>query len=131
MTAGGAPRGGDRAWAAYPVAAFLGVGCYFLLPQSGDGEVLRVALYCLVSASAGFAVLAGVRRYRPEPRLPWLLLAASQLVYAAADTAFYVSHDLLEMATFPAPSDALHLARYPLLVAGLLLLVRLRAPGSG
>ena len=118
-------------WVIYAAIAFIAVGCYYLLPDAGDGRTARVVIYCAISASGAVAVLAGIRLGRPRPRLPWALLALGQLVYAAADTTFYVSHDLLGHTGFPAPSDALYLAHYPLLVWALFLLVRLRAPGRG
>jgi two-component system cell cycle response regulator len=127
----GRSRDRSRIWVIYPALAFLAVGCYYLLPDAGDARVARVALYCAISASGAVAVLVGIRLRRPRPRLPWILLALGQLVYAAADTTFYVSHDLLGHTGFPAPSDALYLAHYPLLVCGLFLLVRRRAPGRG
>jgi diguanylate cyclase (GGDEF)-like protein len=72
------------------------------------------------------AILVGVRRHRPSKRLPWYLLAANQLVYASADTTFYVTHDVLHREQYPAPADLLYLAHYPILIAALLLLVRQR-----
>jgi two-component system cell cycle response regulator len=113
------------------VLAFLAVGCYYLLPDEGGSRVARVVIYCLVSASGAAAIFAGIRLRRPSPRLPWVLLGLGQVVYAAADTTFYVSHDVLGITSFPAPSDALYLAHYPLIVVALVLLIRLRAPGRG
>jgi two-component system cell cycle response regulator len=127
----GRSRARSRIWVIYPALAFLAVGCYYLLPDAGDARAVRVAIYCAISASGAAAILVGIRRRRPQPRLPWVLLALGQLVYAAADTTFYVSHDLLGHTGFPAPSDALYLAHYPLLVWALFLLIRLRAPGRG
>jgi hypothetical protein len=61
--------------------------------------------------------------------LPWLLLGASQVVYAAADATFYISHDVFGVLTFPFVSDVLYLAHYPLVVGGLMLVIRRRTPG--
>ncbi|MBN1170842.1 MAG: GGDEF domain-containing protein, partial [Micromonosporaceae bacterium] len=60
---------------------------------------------------------------------PWLLLAVSQLVYACADISFYIAHYLIGSTAFPSLPDALYLGHYPLAVAGLILLIRRRAPG--
>lgn len=105
--------------------AYLGVGslavlAYFRTPGLSSTE--RLPFYLLVSLSAAAAIVAGVLRYRPARPLPWILFAASQLVYFAADVTFYTYHDILHDARYPAPADALYLAHYPLLVAGLLLL---------
>jgi diguanylate cyclase (GGDEF)-like protein len=87
-------------------------------------------MYCVASASAAATVLYGVAKNRPEPRLPWLFLAASQVVYAAADTTFYVSHYLLGSIAYPSLADPLYIAHYPLVVAALTLLIRRRTPGG-
>jgi hypothetical protein len=86
----------------------------------------RLVLLCGLSWSSAVAILVGVRRHRPSKRLPWYLLAANQLVYASADTTFYVTHDVLHREQYPAPADLLYLAHYPILIAALLLLVRQR-----
>jgi two-component system cell cycle response regulator len=75
------------------------------------------------------AIWFGLRRHRPAQRLPWVLLLANQLVYFAADVSFYVRHDLLHLQAFPSMSDFFYLTHYPLLVAGLWMLIRRRTPG--
>ena len=89
----------------------------------------RVACYELLSASAVAAIVVGLRWHRPAVRLPWLLFAASQLVYFAADVTFYTYHHVLDDDSFPAPADGMYLGHYPLMVVGLLLLLRHRSPG--
>ena len=89
----------------------------------------RVGCYELLSASALAAIVVGLRWHRPAVRLPWLLFAASQLVYFAADVTFYTYHHVLDDDSFPAPADGMYLGHYPLMVAGLLLLLRHRSPG--
>ncbi|KAA2261354.1 diguanylate cyclase [Solihabitans fulvus] len=127
----GGPRArtSDRVWLVYLLCGLFLVGCYYLVPAHDAGLVLRVVLYCATSASGAAAILYGVRRNRPRPRLPWLLLGVSQLVYAAGDTSFYVSHYVFGATTFPSIADALYLAHYPLVVAALTLLIRRRTPG--
>ncbi|OLB81878.1 MAG: diguanylate cyclase [Actinobacteria bacterium 13_2_20CM_2_71_6] len=116
-------------WLAYLAVGLALTVAYYLMPQHGIAAVLRVVVYCSISASAALAVLVGVRRNRPWPELPWLLLGLSQLVYAGADAAFYVAHYVLHSEAFPAPADALYLSHYPLVVIGLTLLIRRRTPG--
>jgi two-component system cell cycle response regulator len=117
-------------WLVYLLCGSALIGAYYLVPR-GDrvGCLTRVGMYCLISASPVVAVWIGVRRNRPRPKLPWLLLGASQLVYFAADSTFYFAHYVLGSKAFPAPADALYLAHYPLVVAGLTLLIRRRTPG--
>ena len=131
MTAGRTPIRSRHAWWAYAVAALVAASAYPLLPSEGGAGVARIALSCAVSASAGVAILVGVRWWRPQPRLPWLLLALGQATYVAADATFYVSHDLLGGRQFPGPSDVVYLLHYPLAVVALALLVRRRSPGGG
>ena len=48
----------------------------------------RIGCYELLSVAAVVAIVVGLRGHRPAVRLPWLLLAAAQLVYFAADVTF-------------------------------------------
>lgn len=74
------------------------------------------------------ALLVGLRRNGEPWRLPWLILAASQLLFAVGDVTFTVYARVAPSAeTYPA--DVGYLAGYPLLTFGLLLLVRQRAAG--
>ncbi|MGH2935685.1 MAG: sensor histidine kinase [Gaiellaceae bacterium] len=107
--------------------AYLGAGlvvvlAYFLVPQADWRP--KFALYALVSFSAVAALAYGIRRYRPAHRLVWVLFAASQVVYFAADITFYTYHYARHDSSYPAPADALYLGHYPFLVAGLVLLGR-------
>lgn len=114
---------------AYASVAALFVLAYFRAPGlSTDG---RLPFYLAVSLSAFVAIVVGIRRYRPANWLPWALFAVSQLVYFAADVVFYTYHDILHDARYPAPADALYLAHYPFLVAGLLLLPARRRDHRG
>jgi two-component system cell cycle response regulator len=119
---------GRRLWVFYLVAGFMGVAAYYLTVFLGAPPILRVLFYCVVSASAAVAVFYGCYRNRPSAVLPWVLLGLSQVVYASADTSFYVSHFITGNTEYPALADVLYLAHYPLLVAGLIALIRLRTP---
>lgn len=118
-------------WVLYLAAGAALVVLYYLAPVTAGGFPLRVVLYCFISASAAVAVFVGLARYRPRPWLPWLLIAASQLVYALADSIFYLLHYALDLTTYPSPADPFYLAHYPLAVAGIVLLIRRRTPGRG
>ncbi|SHG86153.1 bifunctional diguanylate cyclase/phosphohydrolase [Streptoalloteichus hindustanus] len=124
------PRvGTDRAWLVYLAVGFTLVGAYYLIPTAGLGRVVRIVVYCLVSASASVAVFVGIRRHRPRPRLPWLLLGLSQLVYSTADASFYIAHYLFRFTAFPSVADPFYLGHYPFVVGGLVLFIRRRSPG--
>ncbi|HEV7651771.1 MAG TPA: diguanylate cyclase [Actinophytocola sp.] len=122
-------RTGRWAWAIYLALGLVVVAAYFVALARDLPPLVQVLLYTVVSASSAFAVLYGCHRYRPRPMLPWLLLGLGELIYAAADTSFYLTHYVLGDTTYPALADVFYLSHYPLVVAGLVLLIRLRTPG--
>jgi hypothetical protein len=80
--------------------------------------------------SAVLALLAGVRRHRPDSPRPWYLFAAGQLSFLVADLIFYIAQDVLHVESpFPSIADAFYLGMYPLVIAGLVLLIRHLARG--
>ncbi|MDT3443695.1 MULTISPECIES: diguanylate cyclase [unclassified Pseudofrankia] len=124
-----------RLWLGYvAVGAVVVASCYVAGHWAGSAShgwlVARLAVYSATTASAAGAVFFGLLRFRPAHWSPWLLIGISQLVYAGAGVAFCVDHYLYASPTFLAVRDVLYLAHYPVLVAGLLPIVRLRAPGG-
>ncbi|GLZ43173.1 diguanylate cyclase [Actinokineospora sp. NBRC 105648] len=119
----------SRLWLVYLAAGAVLIALYYQVPVRVGGFPLRVVLYCLVSTSAAAAVCYGLLRNRPRPGLPWVMIAASQLVYAAADGIFYISHYVFDVTEYPSLADLFYLAHFPLAVVGLLLLIRRRTPG--
>lgn len=121
----------DRLWLGYLVAGVLVVAGYYVALACDAPAAIGVVLLLSVSASGAVMVFVGCARNQPRHRLrlPWLLLGIGQAVYAAADAAFYVAHDLLGNDTYPSLADPLYLAHYPLVAIGLILLIRLRSPG--
>jgi two-component system, cell cycle response regulator len=117
-------------WALYLVGGAAVIMACYLVPAVSllPAWTPRLVLYQGLSFSAAVAILAGVQQHRPPQRRPWYLLAVSQFVYASADATFYVAHDVLHQERFPALADLLYLSHYPILMAGLLLLVRQRTP---
>lgn len=102
------------------------VVAYYTVPIFVGTIPLRVVIYCAVSTSAALALWWGVRRNRPDPARPWIVLAVSQLVAALADTTFYASHYVLRETSYPSIADIFYLGHYPLVVIGLLMLIRQR-----
>ena len=109
-------------WRSYLCAGVLAAGAVLLLPAVPE-SVLVIA----VSASAALAIAAGTARHRPPARAAWWLLAAGQGLFALGDTLFSVNDLVLHIEPFPSLADALYLAGYPALAAGLALLVRRRS----
>jgi diguanylate cyclase (GGDEF)-like protein len=122
-------RTGRWAWAIYLALGLIVIVAYYVALAADLAPLVRVVLYIAVSASSAFAVLYGCYRYRPRPMLPWLLLGLGELIYAAADTSFYVTHYIVGDPGYPALADVFYLSHYPMVVAGLVLLIRLRTPG--
>jgi signal transduction histidine kinase len=107
------------------VEVILGAG-YFVLPPS----LLRAVVYCAIELSTVVAMVVGVRLWRPSRPLAWYLLAAGQLSFTVGDAINYAYEWVLQLeAPYPSVADGFYLACYLLLAAGLLLLVRGRAPG--
>ena len=120
---------GRWAWAAYLGFGFVVIVAYYVALSLDAPPIARVLLYSMVSTSSAVAVLYGCYRYRPKPMLPWLMLGLGEAVYAAADTSFYVTHYIAGDTSYPALADIFYLSHYPMVVAGLVLLIRLRTPG--
>jgi diguanylate cyclase (GGDEF)-like protein len=115
-------------WLRYLAMGAVLAAVYYALPPVGWGVVPRVVLYVVISASAPVAVLVGIARNEPRPALPWVLIGIGQAVYALADANFYIDHYLRRDLSYPAPADVLYLLHYPLLAAGLIILIRRRSP---
>ena len=102
----------------------------FVSPLKGSGPVINgLGLYGV------FGIVAGIRIHRPQTRPAWWSFAAGLLLFWMGDLYTY-SYPKLFHADVPFPSigDAIYLAVYPVLMAGLLVLVRRRnqrADGPG
>jgi signal transduction histidine kinase len=99
---------------------------YFVLSPSA----LRAVVYCAIELGTVAALVIGARIWRPSRPLAWYLLAGGQLSFTIGDAINYTYEWVLHLeAPYPSVADAFYLACYLLLAAGLLLLVRGRAPG--
>jgi diguanylate cyclase (GGDEF)-like protein len=118
------------AWLGYLGAVAVAIGFYYLLPLFGPGAMpAHVVTYAAVSWSAVVALAVGMRRHRPRKIAPWLLLAVGQALTASGELVFDITYQLLHSDAEVSLADPLYLSAYPLLAAGLLLLVRYRTPG--
>jgi diguanylate cyclase (GGDEF)-like protein/PAS domain S-box-containing protein len=115
----------NRVWALYlGVAGALMLVYLFFPPLAGNGPLIN-----LLGFSGVAAIVAGIRMNRPGARAAWWLFAAGQFLFFSGDIYTY-SYPKLTGAEVPFPSlgDALYVAVYPVLMAGLLVLVRRRTP---
>jgi signal transduction histidine kinase len=83
---------------------------YFVLPSNAD---VQDAIYELFGGGCVVAIVWAIRRYRPTPRVAWLLFAVATVLFVAGDIAFDISPD----ASQPATADYLYLIAYPLFAA--------------
>ncbi|HSB38883.1 MAG TPA: EAL domain-containing protein [Gaiellaceae bacterium] len=110
----------QNAWWCYGAAGAALAGLYmFVPPFKGAGPLINV-----VGFSGVAAIVVGIRMHQPRARVAWLLFGAGQLLFFSGDVYTYSNPD----ASFPSLGDALYLAVYPVLMAGLLVLVRRRNP---
>ncbi|MEU7904713.1 bifunctional diguanylate cyclase/phosphodiesterase [Actinoplanes sp. NPDC049118] len=111
----------NRLWWIWLVAGAALTGGYFLLPADSLASNL---VYNVVGLAASLAILIGVRLHRPERPALWYWFAAGQLTWVLGDLTWeyyvFVRHE----EPYPSFADVFYLAAYPMLVVGLLLLVR-------
>jgi PAS domain S-box-containing protein len=83
-----------------------------------------------IGLSSPVAVLVGVRIHRSGARWAWYLIALGLALFVAGDVLAYNYTALVGgPLPFPSVADPAYLAVYPVIVAGLLLLIRRRSPG--
>ena len=103
-----------------------------VLVAAGDA-VLPVGLgrdvvYCLIGTSGVVAIMVGARRNRPAHPVAWYLMAAGTAVWVLGDLMYSWYQDVELIEPFPSLADVPYLAAYPVLAAGLWVLVRSRGP---
>jgi signal transduction histidine kinase len=104
-----------RAAAIFLAAGFALTVAYFALhPGAAQND-----LYDAIGIGSALAIGLAIRINRPAYPLPWLLFAAGNLAFAIADIIF---NHLVNPPT-PSVADWFYLGGYPLLAAGLILLL--------
>jgi PAS domain S-box-containing protein len=110
----------------YLLAGTVTAAAYFLLPSTAAKNLV----YDLIGLSAGVAILVGIRVRSPSFPIPWYLLAAGVLSFVIGDSIWSFQQSVLgEEPAFPSVADAFYLAGYPIIVAGLALMIRRYTPG--
>jgi diguanylate cyclase (GGDEF)-like protein/PAS domain S-box-containing protein len=115
------------AWVAYLVVMAALIGAYlFVPPLKGYAIVVNV-----VGVGSVLAIGLGMLLNGSRARLAWGLMLAGQALFVAGDFYTYTYPDLLGGTVgFPSVGDAIYLSVYPLLFAGLMVLVRRRDPSK-
>ena len=117
-------------WIFLAVGAFV-TGLYvFVPPVKGSPLVINgLGLYGLL------AMVAGIRFYRPRALLAWWLFVLGVFLFWVGDVYTYSIRILFNVSVpFPSFGDAVYLTMYPVLMVGIMLLVRRRnqrADGPG
>ncbi|GGN62590.1 hypothetical protein GCM10010112_20950 [Actinoplanes lobatus] len=99
-------------------------GVYYAVPDS------HLFTWAALGYSSAAMVLVGVRKHRPQRRLPWILISLALVLFTTGDTWYNLELVLGRDPGFPGPADLFYLLVYPPLAAGLLLLVRARGGGA-
>jgi diguanylate cyclase len=124
-------RAGAGSGRAFP--AVLGIGAllvagYYLLPAGAAQDYGYAGIGVTSTAVMALAVL----RRRPAERLGWWLLTAANALFVAGDGVYDVYDLVLHRdAPFPSVADALYLAGYPLLFAGVARVTQARSAAGG
>ena len=115
----------ERAWIWYLAVTGLLSGLYLFAPGlSGNGPLIN-----FLGLTGVLAIVAGIRMHKPAARAAWWLFAAGQFLFFSGDLYTYSYPKLLGVDVgFPSIGDALYLLVYPVLMAGLFILVRRRSP---
>jgi diguanylate cyclase (GGDEF)-like protein/PAS domain S-box-containing protein len=115
----------QRAWLWYlAVTSGLTALYLFFAPLAGNGPLINV-----LGLSGVVAIVVGIRMHRPKAQLAWWLFAAGQFLYFSGDLYTYGYRKVFGVdVPFPSPGDAFYLMVYPVLLAGLFVLVKQRNP---
>lgn len=117
------PSDYPRAWWVYLAAGIVAIGAYYLLP----GEVLPAVVYELVGISAVVAIGVGVHLHQPARRAPWVVMAVGLGIWVVADAVGSWWALTIGTDEFPTAADPVYLVGYPVVAAGLVLLIRGRS----
>jgi hypothetical protein len=109
------------AWKYVLIGGMCVVAGYFALPNATSQTVV----YSTLGTALVVCILVGIRLHRPKDRLGWYFLALGGGCFTLGDDAWTFYNSVLHISVpLPSFADALHLAGYPLLFAGVLRLTR-------
>ncbi len=112
------------AWVVYLLAMGALALVYALDGAMGAGWHHNGLLFNLLGGLSVAALIVGAEANEPKRRLPWYLLAVGQALFVTSDVLAYNYERLFgEALGFPSAADSFHLAFYPFLVGGMLLLI--------
>src|SRR4051812_48991659 len=115
----------EKAWLWYLLVTSALTALYLFAPAlAGNGPLINA-----LGLSGVVAITVGIRMHKPRARAAWWLFAAGQFLFFSGDLYTYSYPKLLGADVgFPSIGDALYLAVYPVLMAGLFILIKRRNP---
>src|SRR6059036_2911080 len=119
----GTPR--DQVWIWYLAGTGVLTSLYLFAPAlAGNGPLINA-----LGLSGVLAIVIGIWMHRPRARAAWWLFAAGQFLFFSGDLYTYSYPKLFGADVgFPSIGDALYLLVYPVLMAGLFILIKRRNP---
>ncbi|MEZ5258991.1 MAG: GNAT family N-acetyltransferase [Ilumatobacteraceae bacterium] len=112
-------------WLVYVGITALIATAYFVLPTT---SLSKLVLYTGVGLSAVVATVVGVKRNRIGDPRPWRWITGGMASFLAADVLYYFLELTKDEVPFPSPADLLYLGMYPLVIVGLMRMMRQVAP---
>ncbi len=113
----------ETAWKWVAGAGVATIGAYFLVPTLAGKDIA----YVMIGFVSVVVMGIGVRIHRPVDRRCWYLLLAGSMCSVGGDGVSDVYDLVLHRALpFPSVADALYLAAYPFIFAGVIRLCRAR-----
>ncbi len=116
-------------WWGWRIWLAVGVGlcaAYYLAPSAPA----KLVVWPVIGLSSAAAIVIGARWHRPTPAVAWYLLAGALVSLTTGDTLYNVRVRVLHSGqVFPSLVDLWYLLTYPMLILGLVLLIRRRSPG--
>jgi len=99
---------------------------YFLVETT---SLSKLVLYNGIGLSAVIATLIGIRRNCPENRRAWYFIAGGMASFLTADIIYYVLELTTDAVPYPSVADGFYLGMYPLMIIGMIGLLRNVSPG--
>jgi diguanylate cyclase (GGDEF)-like protein len=119
-------RYAPRLWQWWLILAPVAIAGYFLLPID---DLPKNMYYNGISMASAAMIAIGARRHRPPRAVLWYLFSAGQALWAIGDVAYGINTHILHLDRFPSIADLPYLCGYPVLAAGLFVLIRGRTSG--
>jgi diguanylate cyclase (GGDEF)-like protein len=110
-------------WRWWVAAGVLATAGYYAVPADTLASSIT---YNVIGLVAGLTILAAVRLYRPARPAMWYWFAGGQFMSVTGDAVYSYYEYGLHEEPYPSLADVFYLASYPMLIAGLVLLVRSR-----